>query len=248
MKKTTFSKGCAAALAATLVCTTINLNPVEVFAKENTPITLTTLSATPLDVRSYHGSLGDFNVDLDIPEIGTNKAITRTTNKEIQSLTDTFLTDAQKEFVDYKDSFFATGGTEKDWADRKMYVMVDYDVTYNQNDLLSMKVTTATGWFSFAEQDHFYNLDLKNNKVLTLEGLLGKDYVKICNDSILKQMAERTSADEGILYFTPEEGGFQTITADTAFYLNNDGDVVVSFPKYEIAPGAMGAQEFVIQK
>ena len=31
------------------------------------------------------------------------------------------------------------------------------------------------------------------------------------------------------------------------YYLNENGNVVVSFPEYSIAPGSMGIQEFVIQ-
>ena len=37
-----------------------------------------------------------------------------------------------------------------------------------------------------------------------------------------------------------------TVTEDTPFYLNAEGEVVISFPEYSIAPGFMGIQEFVI--
>ncbi len=33
---------------------------------------------------------------------------------------------------------------------------------------------------------------------------------------------------------------------DPGFYLNEKGNVVVVYPKYEIAPGYMGIQEFEI--
>ena len=252
--RTTFSKGCATALAAVLVCATVSLTPVEALAKEK-PLDLKAVSATDLDVRSYHSTLGDYVLNMDIPEIQTNKdsALVKDTNRQIQKVVDKHLANAEKEFTDYKDSFFSTGGTKEDWADRTMYVIVDYDVKYNQKDILSLELTTGLGWVSFQEAQHFYNLDLKENKALTLEDLLGKDYVKICNDSITKQIKERLAADPSLMYFgfgadSTMEGGFKTITADTPFYLNSEGDVVISFPKYEIAPGAMGVQEFVIQK
>ena len=34
----------------------------------------------------------------------------------------------------------------------------------------------------------------------------------------------------------------------TNFYINADGNPVVCFEKYEVSPGFMGVQEFVIEK
>ena len=50
-------------------------------------------------------------------------------------------------------------------------------------------------------------------------------------------------------YFTKEEGGFTGIENEYQdFYINTDGKVVIVFPKYQIAPGSMGTQEFVIEE
>ena len=49
--------------------------------------------------------------------------------------------------------------------------------------------------------------------------------------------------DDGI-----DMGGFTTVDRNTTFYINEAGNPVVTFPKYEIAPGFMGVQEFEIQK
>lgn len=46
-------------------------------------------------------------------------------------------------------------------------------------------------------------------------------------------------------YFTYKY--FQNVDENTGFYLNEEGKTVVCFGKYEIAPGFMGAQEFVIE-
>ena len=48
------------------------------------------------------------------------------------------------------------------------------------------------------------------------------------------------------IYFEPGEGGFESIDEDQTFYLNQAGNAVVVFEKYEIAPGYMGMQEFEI--
>ena len=39
---------------------------------------------------------------------------------------------------------------------------------------------------------------------------------------------------------------FEKISSDQNFYINSDGNVVICFDKYEVAPGAQGSPEFVI--
>ena len=39
---------------------------------------------------------------------------------------------------------------------------------------------------------------------------------------------------------------FATVSADHNFYWNENGDLVIIFDKYEVAPGSMGTPEFVI--
>ena len=40
--------------------------------------------------------------------------------------------------------------------------------------------------------------------------------------------------------------GFQGIKPDQSFFINDRGNPVIVFEKYEIAPGSMGIQEFEI--
>ena len=74
------------------------------------------------------------------------------------------------------------------------------------------------------------------------QDVLGEDWVNICNSSIQEQMAANTD----VSYFSEDQGGFTTVDENTSFYLDEDGSVVVVFPKYSIAPGAYGEQTFRI--
>ena len=95
---------------------------------------------------------------------------------------------------------------------------------------------------------------MKNDKELTLKDVLGDDYAAICNKSIVSQIEERMAANANASFFgygdstdeTDSLGKFETVDANTSFYLNAEGKVVISFPEYSIAPGYMGIQEFVI--
>ena len=83
---------------------------------------------------------------------------------------------------------------------------------------------------------------------LNLKDVLGNNYKQIVDETIEKEIEER-SKNQNMTYFTKEEGGFTGIENEYQdFYINTDGKVVIVFPKYQIAPGSMGTQEFVIEE
>ena len=93
-----------------------------------------------------------------------------------------------------------------------------------------------------------YNLDLTNGKELTLRDLLGPEWKSIANQAVKIGIYQRSKI-EGNVYFNMEEFGteFESIEDDQPFYINEAGNPVLMFEKYEIAPGYMGEQEFEIQ-
>ena len=87
---------------------------------------------------------------------------------------------------------------------------------------------------------------------IKLSDLLGEDWIALCNKEIDKQISERIASDPGLSFYgygdndlTGEK--FSTIDETTDYYINTDGNVVIVFPEYSIAPGYMGIQEFVIE-
>lgn len=271
----------AATAAAFVVCMTIGVNTSEAFAKEISDIPVLGSLAKVLTIRSYHGTDGDFEINMDVPKIekdtvqaGTESAqeetdsvpepeipaapdtFTGDINAEIEKIVDGYMEAAKQEFAEYKEAFFATGGTEEEWADRKMDITVDYDVKYQQGNILSLELTTAKGWVSAQEERHYYNLDLATGQYLTLEQLLGADYIEEVSSNIRHQIEERLASDDSLAYFgygsMAEDDaslgieGFTEIASNQDFYINNQGKVVIVFAKYDIAPGYMGRQEFIV--
>ena len=96
-------------------------------------------------------------------------------------------------------------------------------------------------WTTAYSETRYYNLDLKDGKLLTLKDVLGENYKQIADEEIRRQMKERS--DSGSVYFE----GFEGIDENTPFYLNESGNPVIVFDKYEIAPGSEGQQEFEIR-
>ena len=78
----------------------------------------------------------------------------------------------------------------------------------------------------------------------------GSDYISVISENIKTQMRQQMASDEGVTYFLDDDNmpefNFQSITEQTNFYFNESGELVIAFDEYEVAPGSMGAPEFVI--
>ena len=107
---------------------------------------------------------------------------------------------------------------------------------------MSFVVNFGEGWIASQQQRYCYNLDIANNKDLTLADVLGEDWVNICNTAVQTRIDE----DDSGLFFTPEQGGFTTVDETTSFYINQDGSVTLVFPEYAIAAGAAGIVEIPV--
>lgn len=245
----------AAAAVVILAAGTAGLNTSPAFAEEMSKVPVIGRLAQVLTFRSFQGTAEDVELHVNVPMVqdSSGKELPAKVNAQIQKITADYEAQGKAEFAAYKKAFFETGGTEAEWADRTMDLYIDYDVKYFTDDVLSLEITTAKSWVSADEERYYYNIDLAKDESLTLETLLGEDYIDLCNSSITAQIEERMASDENAMFFGfgEDDGmidGFQTIDADTPFYLNAEGEVVISFPEYTIAPGYMGIQEFVIAK
>ena len=76
--------------------------------------------------------------------------------------------------------------------------------------------------------------------------MLGAEYERIVNEAVIVQIPQKEQ-ETGVKFWNAEEGGFDGITEETDFYLNEAGDPVVVFAPYEMSPGAAGTVEFVIK-
>lgn len=85
--------------------------------------------------------------------------------------------------------------------------------------------------------------------LITLDSLFkNKQYVDIISANIIKQMKQQMKEDSNSIYFisTEDIDPFTKIDPNQQFYINKDHKLVISFDEYEVAPGYMGAIEFII--
>ena len=234
----------AAAACFVLMLAGLNLSPTIAKAAADVPLLGGLFQV--LTFVDYEKTEDGIHYDVSVPQVEAESGLAERVNAAIQEKVDAHLAKAQQDWDDYREAFFATGGTEEEWADREMDVIVDYEVKSQSGSRVSFVVTFAEGWVSSMEERYYYNLDLSGDRDLTLRDYLGDTWVETCNASIQKQIDASVDEEGFTFFFTPEMGGFTTVDETTGFYVREDGTVVVCFPEYSIAAGAAGMPEFPI--
>ena len=217
----------------------LNLSPTVAHAAAGVPVLGGLFQV--LTVVRYDRSEDGVNYTVDVPVVEAEGDTAAAVNAAIQAEMERRLEQARRDWADYQEAFFATGGTEEEWAGREMDVIIDYAVKYQSETQVSFVVTMAECWVAAQEEWYCYNLDLAGDKTITLRDLLGENWADICNEAIRRQIGE---SRDSALFFAPAEGGFTTVDESTAFYIRSDGVPVVVFPRGSIAARAAGVPEF----
>lgn len=241
-------RGMEAAAAAICILFTAALNTSSTFAMEAAQLPVVGGLARILTFRSYETEKDDIAVAVEIPTIemiAENTGITvDKINQEILAQCNRYAEEAVTRAEEYRTAFLETGGTPEEWAEHNIKITVGYEIKQQNSDYLSFVVRGTENWTSAYNESRYYNLDLNTGKMVTLEDMLGGDYIALADKSIREQIAERQNGGE--TFFTAEEGGFTGISENAKFYINNNNRPVIVFEKYEIAPGASGEIEFEI--
>lgn len=119
-----------------------------------------------------------------------------------------------------------------------------YQVRYNKNCLLSITVMyyQYTGGAHGMEVQRGYNFDLKTGKQLQLSDLFedGFNYKQAIDKEVLDYMNAHKDK-----FFSESITSFKGISTNQPYYLE-EGNLIVYFGEYEIAPYSSGIPEFKI--
>ena len=157
-------------------------------------------------------------------------------NAEIQAITDPFIEEF-KENLEREEGYQSLG--------------VKSEVIHTTQDYFTLKMTCYTAEGSSSEWYYYYTIDLNTGERLQLADIFteGSDYVTPISENIISQMREKMAEDEMNMYWLDdeiEELNFKAIKEDQSFYLDADGNVVISFNEGDVAPMYMGVVEFTI--
>lgn len=130
-------------------------------------------------------------------------------------------------------------------------VHIDYEVVTNTPRWFTLKLTvheTAAGSHTYAR---FYHIDREAGAYVTFGDLFDEADYPVLQRLILEEMARRMAADGDAVYWDGTEEPRQEVVylhPGQNFYFLDDGDLVIVYDAYEVAPGFMGCPEFIISE
>lgn len=126
-----------------------------------------------------------------------------------------------------------------------------FEIKTDNESILSIgryMVNTAASSSTTIQYD---TVDKKNEILITLPSLFKDDtYIEVISEYIKAQMKQQMLEDENKMYWIESEEetieGFKKIHPEQNFYITTQGKLMISFDKYEVAPGYMGIVELEI--
>jgi Protein of unknown function (DUF3298)/Deacetylase PdaC len=222
----------------------LSLNTSSTFAKTLSNVPVLGNVVNVLTFTEYTVNEPTYKANLKVPAVSNLK------NKELEnSLNKKYLEENQKLYDQFKKEIESV----KKESGAHLGIDSGYEVKTDNEDILSIQRYVVNTVGSSSTTMKFDTIDKKKEILLSLPILFkNKSYVKIISENIKEQMKEQMKNDEGIIYWIPEAEldysiePFVSISENQNFYINEDYKLVISFDKYQVAPGYMGVVEFII--
>lgn len=253
----------AAAAIAVVFVALPNTSESVAYAMSNIPVVGKLVEAVTF--RDYKYESDRNNADIEVPELTVNEVEPAAGTEQLTEGTEQTDSDAdvQENLKETTDEINAeikeitdeiVAEFEENLKSEEGYqdVMVKHEVLNTTEDYFTLKLICYQASGSGAEWDYFYTIDLKTGERLALKDLFvdGADYITPISENIKEQMQEQMDADENVMYWLNDEEApewnFEKITDETSFYLNENGNIVISFNEGDVAPMYMGCVEFEI--
>ncbi|MES9683439.1 DUF3298 domain-containing protein [Gottfriedia acidiceleris] len=222
----------------------LSINTSSTFAKTLSNVPILGNVVNVLTFTEYTVDEPTYKADLKVPAVNNLK------NKDFeQSLNKKYLEENKKLY----DQFMKETESVKKDSGAHLGIDSGYEVKTDNEDILSIERYVVNTAASSSTTMKFDTIDKKKEILLSLPILFkDKSYVKIISENIKEQMKEQMKKDESKVYWIAEANldysidPFVTIKDNQNFYINKDHKLVISFDKYEVAPGYMGVVEFTI--
>lgn len=199
-------------------------------------------------VLTFHGYTlkeNNFQADLKVPVIDGLE------NKDLESALNAKYLEENKKL--YENFMADIAELKEQDSEAHMGIDTGYEVKTDNDQIFSIGRYVLNTAGSSSTVIQYDTIDKKNQVLITLPSLFkNEEYIPVISEYIKEQMREKMQADENLIYWVSGAkvdfpfDPFEEIAKDQSFYINPDGRLVISFDKYEVAPGYMGVIEFVI--
>lgn len=229
--------GETAAAAMAVITVLVNASPAAAQVMEQIPVIGTIAQVVTFRTYEDHSGKGEANVE--IPKI-EEEGQTLEANREIEDYADSLIRE-------YEDKIQA-GEDQENYA-----LDSTYEVVFENDRYVCIRIDTTVVMASGTQFVKVFTVDKETGETISLLQMLGGDETMLAavSSNIMDQMREQMAADENVIYYLDSdmpEWDFKGLDGDESYYFDQDGELVVTFDEYEVAPGYMGAVEFVIPK
>ncbi len=236
--------GVTASLFLVIAAATIALNASQTFASTVAELPGMSKVVRILTFGKFEYKENGFMATIEMPQIEglENKELERQINDNFldysEELIKTFLADMKN----LKENF---PGEEV-----HMGIQSGYTIKTDNEEVLAFDLYMVNMVGSSSTIHKYYTIDKKTQTLLSLPGLFKEDsnYREVISHYIKEEMKRQNEAGTSY-YWTKEDTSaevFDLIKEDQSFYINNEGNLVICFDKYEVGPGSSGSPEFII--
>lgn len=231
----------AGVLAIALTLTGINTSPAFANALSGVPVVGSLVKV--FTFKQFKLDEGNAKANIQVP------AISELGNQSLEAaLNNKYMEEGKKLY----DDFSAEMEKLKQNGGGHIGVSSGFVVKTDNDRILSVGRYVVNTAGSSLTKFKYDTIDKQNKILITLPSLFKDDrYINIISENIKEQMKQKMKEDPSKVYWV--EGvpnqvnfNFMSIAKDQSFYINNDGKLVLSFNKYEVAPGVMGVPEFIV--
>ena len=234
----------AASLAIATGVLAVGVNSSPTFAYELSKIPVVKSIVKVLTFKEYNINEDTYKADIKVPSIEGLK------NKDLEDrLNEKYISENKKLYED----FIAEMEEMKEIDDGHLGIESGYVVKTDNENILSIGRYVVNTVGSSSTTFEYDTIDKKNEILITLPSLFKDNkYIEIISENIKEQMREEMKLDSRKIYWVADENGngnmdiFKEIDKNQNFYINDKSELVISFNKYEVAPGYMGIVEFII--
>lgn len=271
-----FRIAATAAAAVAMLVLLPNTGADVAYAMGNLPVVGRLFQAVTF--RDYQFESDRYNADVEVPQIVVedmaeekpesgaienettgkeNAAAVETAEKEVaeepQKLQETIEQvnfDIDKVTDQLIEEFKESAQTEEGYGTLEIH----HEIVTDNEKYFTLKLSIFQAAASGAESYKFYTIDKQSGQQVQLKDLFqeNSDYREVMNEDIRNQMRALMAEDEMNMYWVDSEDmpewNWQGLKEDQNFYFDADGNIVIVFDEYEVAPGYMGAQEFTVER
>ena len=237
-------KGLGAAAAALAVITVLaNAHPATAKAMQDIPI-LGPL-AQLLTFRTYADSQYGIEAHIEIPQLDSLQSPAR---ENLQNAVDAYVQSLialhEESVAAAQDAYAQNPAIMEESQTAHQSLDTACTVLAETEDMFCLGMTTDLVMAGASESSRHFVLDKRTGQLLTLSDLFLSDssFGDVLSTEVKRQMDEKSAMDETLSYF-PED---VSIGSSQDFYITQDGQLVLCFDEYAVAPGYMGALDFII--